>query len=310
MAKKNSVPPYLRGNNKFMNPKKIPAKVLLFGEHTILRGSSALAAPLWARYSQWKTGGTAAQQAGLVDMVAYLEEHFPGAFDLTQFREDLAAGHYLDSNIPVGYGLGSSGAVCVAVYTTYVTPEGEAQLVKEGAKAFFARMESFFHGTSSGTDPLIIYLQQAIRLLPGGSVQKETIPPLPSGWKLFLLDTGKARQTAPLVAYFTQRFDQEADFREAVRSHWIAPTDAAIEALLQGQQEELWQNFRKISQFQIDHLPPMVLPSITAIWQQGLASDHYLLKICGAGGGGYCLGLSRNWGKTQDELRDWGVVEI
>ena len=95
------------------------------------------------------------------------------------------------------------------------------------------------------------------------------------------------------LAYFTQRFDQEADFREAVRSHWIAPTDAAIEALLQGQQEELWQNFRKISQFQIDHLPPMVLPSITAIWQQGLASDHYLLKICGAGGGGsLCSGAS------------------
>ncbi|WP_020536367.1 mevalonate kinase family protein [Lewinella cohaerens] len=290
--------------------KKIPAKVLLFGEHTILRGSSALAAPLWARHSQWKTGGTAAQQAGLVDLVAYLEEHFPGAFDLVQFREDLAAGHYLDSNIPVGYGLGSSGAVCVAVYTTYVTPQGEAQLEIEGAKAFFARMESFFHGTSSGTDPLIIYLQQAIRLLPDGGFQKETIPSLPSDWKLFLLDTGKARQTAPLVNYFTQRFDEEEAFRTAVRADWIAPNNAAVDALLTGQQEALWQHFRQISQFQIDQLPPMVLPSIEAVWQQGLASDRYLLKICGAGGGGYCLGLSRDWQKTQGELKDWDLLGI
>jgi mevalonate kinase len=290
--------------------KKIPAKVLLFGEHTILRGASALAAPLWARYSQWETGGTAAQQAGLMGLAAYLEEHFPEAFDLKQFREDLAAGYYLDSNIPVGYGLGSSGAVCVAVYTTYVTPKGEAQLASEGAKAFFAQMESFFHGTSSGTDPLISYLQQAIRLLPDGGFQKETIPSLPAGWKLFLLDTGKARQTAPLVNYFTQRFDKEEDFRNAVRTHWIAPNNEAIDALLTGELETLWQHFRQISQFQIDHLPPMVLPSVEAVWQAGLASDHYLLKICGAGGGGYCLGLSSDWQKTQDELKDWGLLGI
>jgi mevalonate kinase len=289
-----------------MMDKKFPAKVLLFGEHTILRGSSALAAPLWARHSQWKTGGTAAQQASLVDMAAYLEEHFSEAFDLTKFRKDLAAGYYLDSNIPVGYGLGSSGAVCVAVYTTYITPQGEAQLESEGAKVFFARMEAFFHGTSSGTDPLIIYLQQAIRLLPDGGFQQETIPPLPPGWKLFLLDTGKSRQTAPLVAYFTRRFDEEADFRNAVRTQWIAPTNAAIEALLTGETEALWQHFRQISQFQIDHLPPMVLPSINDIWQQGLASDHYLLKICGAGGGGYCLGLSCDWEKTQKALGGGG----
>lgn len=293
-----------------MMHKIIPAKVLLFGEQTILRGSRALAAPLWARHSEWRAGGTPEQQAGLAEMATYLEEQFPGAFEIIRFRQDLAAGRYLASNIPVGYGLGSSGAVCVAVYTTYATPEGEAQLAKEGAKAFFARMEAFFHGTSSGTDPLIIYLQQALQLFPDGDFQRETIPSLPQGWQLFLLDTGKARETAPLVAYFTQRFDAETDFRAAVCAEWIAPNDAAIDALLKGQFIELWQHFGQISQFQIDHLPPMVLPTVSDIWQEGLASDHYLLKICGAGGGGYCLGLSRDWQKTQEALQDWGVVAI
>lgn len=289
---------------------KFPAKVLLFGEHTILRGSRALAMPFWGKYSKWQEGGTRQQQVDLFALVGYLEEHFPNAFDTQQFRQDLAAGMYLFSSIPVGYGLGSSGAVCVAVFTNYATAYGKEQLASEGSKVFFAKLESFFHGKSSGTDPLLIYLQQTLQLFPDGSFEKATIAPLPSNWKLFLMDTGHSRQTAPLVQYFLQRFDQDQDFRQLAQAQWIAPTNQAIDALLEGQTETIWTAFRAISQFQFDHLPPMILPSITGIWQQGLNDNNYLLKICGAGGGGYCLGISRNWAKTQVLLKNWPILEI
>jgi len=290
-------------------PNKYPAKVLLLGEHTILRGSRALAMPLWTHYSSWEWGrpGEATDLLALAD---YLDRDLPAQFATDRFRADLRAGLFLSSSIPVGYGLGSSGAVCVAVFARYATPAGHQQLDVLGPKAFFATMESYFHGASSGTDPLICYLEQSVQLFPTGTYAPVTLPPLVAGWQFFLLDTGQTRQTGPLVDYFLQRYDAEADFRAAVQAAWLQPSDAAIDALLAGDRALLAVNFRKISQFQLAALPPMVIPQVRPAWAAGLATGNYLLKICGAGGGGYCLGLTDNWARTKTQLADWKLVPL
>ncbi|MEL7252334.1 MAG: hypothetical protein AAFO03_28240, partial [Bacteroidota bacterium] len=87
-------------------------------------------------------------------------------------------------------------------------------------------------------------------------------------------------------------------------------TNRAIAALLQADEENLSTAFRKISQFQLDELPPMVLPSLHEVWRAGLNSGTYLLKICGAGGGGYCLGLTQDWEGTQRAVAPWSAEVI
>ena len=285
--------------------QRIPAKLLLFGEHTILRGSQALAMPLWTRGCEWKTEGTPAQQGGLPGLLTYLKASFAEEFDLQQLEQDLQQGHYLESDIPVGYGLGSSAALCVAVFERYATQQGQALLAQLGPKSYFARLESHFHGTSSGTDPLIIYKRSNILLLPDGTNKTVGIPPLPSGWNLFLLDTKQARETASLVNYFTDTFDNDRDFRQKSDFQWVHPTNDAIEALLAAKPEALWTAFRRISGFQYQNLPPMVIPQIRDIWLAGMTSHTFLLKICGAGGGGYCLGLTSDWEATQSMASQW-----
>lgn len=285
-----------------MKKNAFPAKVLLFGEHTILRGSHGLALPLRTHHSAWRYGGTPVQQAGLLPLQAHLRDQFPTAFDHEQLARDLAAGRYLASTIPTGYGLGSSGAVCVAVFDGYATPTGRQLLSDMGAKAFFARMEGCFHGTSSGVDPLIIYADAAIRLLPGGSYQAMPLPMPTGGWQFFLLDTRHPRSTGPLVAYFVARYDTDAEFRQRTDAGWSAPTDAAIAALLRGDMEAVWANFGAISAFQLNELPPMVLPEVHLSWADGLAGGTYLLKLCGAGGGGFYLGLTPDWPAAQAAL--------
>jgi mevalonate kinase len=32
-----------------------------------------------------------------------------------------------------------------------------------------------------------------------------------------------------------------------------------------------------------------------AIWQKGIDTNDYYLKLCGSGGGGYILGLPKTW---------------
>lgn len=283
--------------------KTYPAKLLLLGEHTILRGSRALAIPLPSRYCYW------VQQAGAVDtqlkrFADYLAEHSPDHFAHAQLQAELSAGWQLATTIPVGYGLGSSGAVCVAIFDRYATSAGRAAAAAN-PKAFFAAMENYFHGNSSGTDPLITYLGQAVCLYGDGHYEQVELPPWPRDWQLFLLDTGQPRQTAPLVQYFTERYAADASFRQAVEEEWIPATEAGIDNWLAADWPALASALEQISTFQLGHLPPMVLPALRHAWAKGLASQRYSLKICGAGGGGYCLGLTKDWAATQALLGDW-----
>ncbi len=266
--------------------------------------------PLWEKGCEWQQGGSIEQQGGLPGLVEYLDKQLPTHYNLQQLRADLAAGWYLASDIPVGYGLGSSAALCVAVFERYATEEGKAALQQQGAKVYFAQLENHFHGTSSGTDPLIISERKVVELGPKGHLEYVSIPQMPGGWQLFLLDTGKARETAPLVNYFTNRYDTDSDFRQATDSIWTPAVDKAIDALQKGEMEELSEAFRAISQFQLKDLPPMVLPELHTTWQAGLDGGSYLLKICGAGGGGFCLGLTQDMGATRKAISEWPLTII
>ncbi|RMF03146.1 MAG: hypothetical protein D6772_02530 [Bacteroidetes bacterium] len=281
-----------------------PAKLLLLGEHTILRGSRALAVPFPSRYCYWVQREAEAPDAALLSFATYLSTNFPTEFAHQRLYSDVHQGWRLASTIPVGYGLGSSGAVCLAVFDRYATARGRARAA-ERPKAFFAQMENYFHGNSSGTDPLIAYLGEAICLHSDGHYDTVALPSWPAEWTLFLLDTQQPRQTGPLVQYFTERYDTEPSFRAAVDQQWITATELGITAWLAGDWNGMAQAFAQISTFQLTQLPPMVLPELRHDWTKGLANQRFSLKICGAGGGGYCLGLTQDWPATQVLLAAW-----
>ena len=73
-------------------------------------------------------------------------------------------GLYFESSIPQSYGIGSSGALCAAIYARYTTelipPSGSITQkdIKE-LRHIFSGIESFFHGKSSGIDPLSCYMR-------------------------------------------------------------------------------------------------------------------------------------------------------
>ena len=84
-------------------------------------------------------------------------------FDLEALNKDVADGMYFDSSIPQGYGVGSSGALVAAIYDKYTIEKITVleNLTREKLlklKTIFGKMESFFHGKSSGLDPLNSYL--------------------------------------------------------------------------------------------------------------------------------------------------------
>lgn len=287
-----------------------PAKVLLFGEHILLRGASALAAPLplyggqWA----WNTADAPGNQMQLQAWADYLHDK-QEELDLVvdAFRADLHKGLYFQSNIPTGYGLGSSGALCAAVYDRYarrkIAPADTARLPE--LRRILALMESFFHGASSGADPLICYLDRPVLLLPDGGIELVKLPSLQAkGLSLFLLDSGRSRQTGPLVQYFRERCEDPA-FEQMVQAQLITGSDAAITAWLESRLDDMYEHFLSISAFHLEHLAPMIPEELWHPWREGLERGGVALKLCGAGGAGFFLGIAEDFRQAESALCPW-----
>lgn len=276
-----------------------PGKILWFGEHTVLRGSKALAGPLPTFGGTWRESGMPAQQQRLSEWLGWLRVQqtaraLTADYDLDRFDRDLAAGLYFDSDIPVGYGAGSSGALCAAFYARYArvpiaanTSDQLAQL-----KNIFAQLEGFFHGSSSGTDPLICYANNGLLLEPGGRISRVELPPLPEDRCYFLIDTGIRRSTGPLVEAFLERCDQDAGFRQKALRALVTVSDVALDTWLEQRFDDLFPAMHALSELQLRHLDFLIPDAFRELWQNALATKHTRLKLCGAGGGGFLLGYS------------------
>ncbi len=282
------------------------AKLLLFGEHTVLQGSPALASPFTRFEGIWKfteAADAVALQQNLSTWLNYLQDLQRAnallcTLDLERFAADLGAGIYFDSNIPTGYGAGSSGALCAALYTRYARdplPKND-HVQFPLLKKILGQLESFFHGASSGTDPLICYLNQSLLLHPDGTIDSVSVPEWPQeaqGFRFFLLDTGISRSTGPLVEWF-MACCAGSSFLEHIKKVHVPLTGEAIALFQLGNWSALWGVMQQISAVQLTDLKPMIPAGFESLWQTGLETGKYTVKLCGAGGGGFLLGMTKS----------------
>lgn len=292
-----------------MYQKAYPAKLLLFGEYTIIQGAKALAVPLPNFSGQWRTSidFDRKKQEGLYLLLDYLKKNYSELYDVVTFKENLRAGVFFDSDIPEGYGAGSSGSVTAAVYDRYaiskIQPEDSADLKK--LQLELANIESCFHGASSGADPLVCFLQKGVVF------SNETLQLITeeqddlSGF--FLIDTGIRRQTAPFVNLF-KKWCKEEMYPLRLEVELIPLVEDGIDAFLQKDKKTLLEVIHGIGHFQFKYFAGMLPTAFRKPWLDALASDHTKLKLCGAGGGGFILGYSTDMQKTKELLADYRLI--
>lgn len=230
--------------------------------------------------------------------------------DLDRLERDLSHGLYFDSSIPEGYGVGSSGALCAAIYDHYalqrIDPEND---IDEDnirlLKRIFGQMESYFHGKSSGLDPLICYLKLPIHISAKDQLGTVDIPSSGQGkGAIFLLNSGQPGETQPMVNIFMEKMKSQG-FRKVMKEEFNKYNDACVQAFLKGDTKPLFSNLKKLSHLALQYFSPMIPPVFHELWQKGIDSNAYYLKLCGSGGGGYVLGFTRDYERAARMLKDY-----
>ncbi|UMB62061.1 mevalonate kinase [Lutibacter sp. A80] len=293
------------------------AKILLFGEYGIIKDSKGLAIPYNSyqgalKKSEKFTAKTKSSNKNLLKFYKYLANLDTKLvhFNLDEFRQDIEQGMYFDSSIPQGYGVGSSGALVASIYDKYADDKitvlenlTRDKLLK--LKDIFSLMESFFHGKSSGLDPLNSYLSLPILINSKDNLEATGIPSQKEGkGAVFLLDSEIIGETEPMVNIFMNKMKNEG-FRKMIDEDFAKCTDACINDFLHGNIKSLFGNVKNLSKIVLDNFKPMIPKRFHTIWQKGIESNDYYLKLCGSGGGGYILGFTEDFSKTKTILKDY-----
>ena len=291
------------------------AKILLFGEYGIIEDSQGLTVPYsfykgTLKFSDLDSEFEKKSNSSLKKYLEYLEKtELPEDFklNLNSFKKDIFKGLFFDSNIPQGYGVGSSGALVAAIFEKYSiikkTPESISKDGLKNLKVVFGQLESYFHGKSSGIDPLICYMNLPILIENRDNVDKVLFPKEEAGkGAIFLIDSGSVGETGPMIQIFFEKLKNEG-FRKTLKEEFIRYNNACIDTFLKKEMNPFFRNLKKLSFWAFEHFKPMIPENIWMAWKKGLESNAYYLKLCGSGGGGYILGFAKDYPKAEKMLQ-------
>lgn len=190
---------------------RAPAKVILFGEHWVVHGGRALASAIGlysSVYAEPLREGVIVESRNLGVMEDVLKScrvfcNLKRSFEYIANGVMWPARIVVNSEIPVGAGLGSSAAVAVSASAAYACVGGRDVTPELVSNAAY-ESEKLVHGTPSGVDNTVsafggflLYRRgEGFKAIHVGSLNDVT---------LLVIDTGVIRSTAKAVSLFSSR---------------------------------------------------------------------------------------------------------
>ncbi len=291
--------------------KKYNSKVLLFGEYTVLNGTKALAIPFDKYSGSWIYEKNHPSALEIQKLKQYLlKVYYDGKlenFDFDDLEYQTAKGLAFDSTIPQGYGLGSSASVTAAIFDAF-RKEKEHLTLNELRKTL-GLIESCYHGSSSGLDPLVCYLNQPILIHDADNVELIDKQNTDIDSSLFLLDTKMPRRTAPLVEAYLKTYEKSEEFRKRI-DEISDVNNQLIDDYLLNHTSSFINNFQKLSWAQYNYLGILIPQKYAELWKKGHTSCSFDMKICGAGGGGFMMLMVYDKVVAEKILKDETLIPI
>jgi len=281
--------------------EKYFAKLLLFGEYGLICNSMALSVPYNAFSGQLAFDSERKYTESTNEIRKFAEflksnegvQNYGFKFDLNKLDSDLQQGLYFSSSIPQQYGVGSSGALVAALYGKYQDDSERSRTqTPENLKAGFSVLESYFHGKSSGLDPLISYLNQAILIDADQSIKAIDFKLVHSGLAFALIDTQTTGATEPLVRHFLGLLESP-EFKDAFYSQFIRTNNSCIQNLIAGKTIDFLASLEELIHFQLMYFDRMIPQPYHKIIARALNEQVYI-KLLGSGGGGFLIAFAKS----------------
>lgn len=281
---------------------QVPGKWVLTGEHSVLKGVTAIALPYTdvsltltfepnSEYGSLKVEPSSAEPL--------IQELLISAIELwTSIKSPFQLPHgklVIDSTIPIGAGLGSSAALCVALARWLA---GSLVIAENQCTEFATQLEHRFHGRSSGMDVAVIAANEPISFRMGKEVCLMGAKKLP---KFTFHDTGLRSRTHECVLNVENFRNEMPERALQVDEVMNAASRTAIEGLMSYHLGEIGKGLELIQKGMLlarecFYAWRLVPEEAKALEEQLLAQGALAVKMTGAGGGGMVVAL---WGEAK-----------
>ena len=287
------------------------SKILLFGEYGIMHDSNALSIP-YKKFngSLSKSDHLSEDQKisnrNIESLYEYIiqEDYLNDIINSDNLKEEIDSGLYFDSNIPIGSGLGSSGALVSSIISRYSKVDLKLFSNSE-IKKIMSLVESKFHGNSSGFDPAVsyfnkpmLYSNQKIKLIERIAFKD---------FKVYIIDSQIDSSTKKMIKVFENKISK-SEFRLFFNSKFINNTNQCINHLI-NTSKLFRDSVKELSNDTLHNFQEMIPEKLKNKWKEGIKNDSYYMKLCGSGGGGFFLAYDFD-NQINSSFSDFKIYQI
>lgn len=282
-----------------MTTSSAPGKIILFGEHAVVYGRPALAAPVTQVHADVEIAASSrpgiwidAPGIHLRSELNALPSNHPIAAVIHNFLflSRISPFPNLDititSTIPVASGLGSGAAVTVALVRALSAHLGHP-MTDEQVNAFAFEIEKLHHGTPSGIDNTVVTYARPVYFVKGQPIETFSVG---KPFTIVIGDTGLSAPTRESVGDVRKLWEADRAKWEAVFDRIGEIAKMARDAIERGK----WKDLGGLMNDNHALLQEMTVssPELDALVSAARKAGALGAKLSGGGRGGNMIALS------------------
>jgi len=291
-------------------------KTILIGEHAVIYGARAIAAPLTSckfeaeltplDYKSQNTLSLGGTKVG-DNLIEVINDAFR-LLDITPFPVSIKG----DTSLPIGAGLGSSASLAIVILRMISQSIGY-KLERNQLAKLANSLEERFHGSPSGLDTHVIAYEQVISFRKNEACEILNVAKVgaESPWRFVLIDSGLRSSTKAMVQTASPYFETRRQYHV---DEFDSLADLMQLGLNSGDESKAAEAMKRAAtKLEEAGLVNETLKEIIdGCYQSGLIAA----KPTGAGGGGCILALASNteykeqYSTLQNKLSSYRMMEV